>query len=144
MRDSLCVLGAALLSIQLCGLAAAEELVVFGAPFPLDTKAGNKAHDAYPQVTTDGRGTWVTVWHSNDKKFGRDFDILVARSTDGGVTWTKTAPLNTNAGRDAGGDSFPQVTTDERGTAVLPCPPGSSRLIVEVEPPLVVQVEFDG
>jgi hypothetical protein len=37
-----------------------------------------------------------------------------------------------------------RATTDARGSAVLPCPPGSSRLIIEVDPPLVVQVEFDG
>jgi len=37
-----------------------------------------------------------------------------------------------------------RATTDERGSTTLPCPPGSSRLIVEVDPPLVVQVEFDG
>jgi hypothetical protein len=41
------------------------------------------------------------------------------------------------------GEEF-RSTTDERGTAVLRCPPGNSRLVVEVEPPLVVQVEFDG
>jgi hypothetical protein len=36
------------------------------------------------------------------------------------------------------------VATDARGVAVLPCPPGSSRLIVEVEPPLSVEVRFEG
>ena len=118
MHNSLCVLGAVLLSIQLCGLAAAEELVVFGAPFPLDTKAGSKAQDAYPQVTTDGRGTWIAVWHSKDKKFGVDFDILVARSTDGGVTWTAPVALNTNARKDSRDDGYPQVTTDGQGTWV--------------------------
>ena len=41
------------------------------------------------------------------------------------------------------GEEF-RSTTDERGAAVLRCPPGNSRLVVEVEPPLVVQVEFDG
>jgi hypothetical protein len=42
-------------------------------------------------VTTDGQGTWVAVWDSTDSlggTIGTDGDILVARSTDGGLTWT--------------------------------------------------------
>ena len=61
----------------------------------------------YPQVTTDGAGNWVAVWHSNDSlggTIGTDADILVSRSTDAGGTWTAPAPLNTNAGSDSGDD----------------------------------------
>ena len=44
-----------------------------------------------------------------------DYDILYARSTDNGVTWTDPAALNTNAATDTGDDTRPQVTTDGAG-----------------------------
>jgi Neuraminidase (sialidase) len=72
-------------------------------------------------VTTDGQGAWVAVWHSEDSlgdTIGRDFDILVARSTDDGVTWTAPAALNANAASDDGEDRWPQVTTDGQGAWV--------------------------
>jgi hypothetical protein len=39
----------------------------------------------------------------------------MARSTDGGTTWTAPTALNTNAATDTGDDLHPQVTTDEMG-----------------------------
>jgi hypothetical protein len=35
------------------------------------------------------------------------------------------------------------AVTDAQGVAVLPCPPGESRLIVEVDPPLSLEIEFE-
>jgi cysteine-rich repeat protein len=91
-------------------------------PAALNTNAGSDSgHDGFPQVTTDGAGSWVAVWHSFDSlggTIGTDEDILVARSTDDGATWTPPAALNTNAGSDSGHDSFPQVTTDGAGSWV--------------------------
>jgi hypothetical protein len=102
--------------------AAAQGLVEFGAPFPLNTNAESDAWNDYgPQVTTDGHGTWVAVWHSFNSlggTIGTDADILMARSTDAGVTWTPPARLNTNAASDVGNDYRPQVTTDAQGTWV--------------------------
>ena len=75
------------------------------APAALNTNAASDAgRDIFEQVTTDGQGTWVAVWQSRDSlgdTISTDWDILVARSTDGGVTWTAPAALNTNAGSDA-------------------------------------------
>ncbi|HKQ47860.1 MAG TPA: hypothetical protein VJZ71_07315 [Phycisphaerae bacterium] len=73
---------------------------------------------AGPFVTTDGLGHWVAVWTSNDdlnNTIGSDFDILVSRSSNNGLTWTVPVPLNTNAGPDSGGDFSPQVATDGQG-----------------------------
>jgi predicted neuraminidase len=102
--------------------AVAQGLVEFGAPFALNTNAASDAgHDGDPQVTTDGHGTWVAVWQSSDSlsdTIGTDRDILVARSTDAGVSWTAPEPLNTNAASDVGNDWRPQVTTDGQGTWV--------------------------
>ena len=46
--------------------------------------------------------------------FGTDYDILVARSTDNGATWTDPAPLNTTAATDSGFDVIPQVAEEIR------------------------------
>jgi hypothetical protein len=90
------------------------------APVALNTNAAtDSGYDAVAQVTTDGLGAWVAVWVSDDSlgdTIGTDFDILVARSTDDGATWTAPVALNTNATSDSGDDFAhmfsPQVTTD--------------------------------
>jgi hypothetical protein len=96
--------------------------VTWGGHAELNTNAGSDTgSDAWPQVTTDGQGTWLAVWRSTDSlgdTIGEDADILVARSSDHGMTWTAPAALNTNAASDAGGDYWPQVTTDKQGTWV--------------------------
>ena len=120
MRNCLRVLGSVLLALQLCGAAAAQGPVEFGAPFTLDTSAGSDfRNDFSPQLTTDGQGTWIAVWYSFvtlGGTIGTDADILVARSTDAGVSWTAPAALNTNATSDVGNDFLPQLTTDGHGT----------------------------
>jgi hypothetical protein len=79
--------------------------------------------DWSPQLTTDGVGNWVAAWHSEEEAslggtIGQDSDILVARSTDDGATWTDPMVLNTNAETDSGDDRYPQVTTDGAGNWV--------------------------
>jgi len=86
------------------------------APAALNTNAAaDSGDDREPQVTTDGGGNWLTVWCSWGGTFGTDYDILVARSTDNGATWTAPAALNTNATTDSGNDRVAQVTTDGGG-----------------------------
>ena len=91
-------------------------------PVPLNRNASSDSGEDYiPQVTTDGAGNWVAVWASYDSlggTIGTEGDILVARSTDAGATWTTPAPLNANAGSDSGYDWGPQVTTDAAGNWV--------------------------
>ena len=90
-------------------------------PAALNTNAAtDSGWDYSPQVTTDGLGNWVAVWYSSDTLdgTGADADILVARSTDNGASWTDPAALNTNAASDSGHDSYPQVTTDGGGNWV--------------------------
>jgi len=88
----------------------------------LNTNAAvDSGDDYYPQVTTDGNGNWVAVWQSKENlsgTIGTDFDIFVSRSEDNGATWTAPAALNTNAGADFGGDTYPEVTTDGAGNWV--------------------------
>jgi hypothetical protein len=92
-------------------------------PAPLNTNApfDSSAMDEHPEVTTDGEGKWVAVWHSNSNLSGgtqADRDILVSLSADKGATWTAPAALNTNALSDSGDDFWPQVTTDGAGNWV--------------------------
>jgi hypothetical protein len=88
------------------------------APAALNGNAAtDSGDDLNPQVTTDGAGNWVAVWACGLNDF-TDFDILLARSTNNGATWTAPAALNTNAGSDSGGDWDPQVTTDGAGNWV--------------------------
>ena len=99
--------------------------VTWSPPAALNTNAATDmlSGDNSPQLTTDGWGSWVAVWQSTNSlgdKIGSDADILFARSTDGGVTWTDPAALNTNAATDTVGDEdvLPQLTTDGQGAWV--------------------------
>ncbi len=94
------------------------------APAPLNSNAATdgSSSDFEPQVTTDGAGNWVAVWRSNDSLGGTindDWDILVARSSNAGATWTAPAPLNSNAASDGTSSDFePQLATDGAGNWV--------------------------
>jgi len=110
--------------LALAVLAGGTPAYAWSYPAALNTNAATDSGlDWLPQVTTDGLGNWLAVWHSNDElcaplppgcegSLGTDSDILVARSTDNGATWTDPAALNTNAATDSGDDTRPQVTTD--------------------------------
>ena len=106
--------------------AVATLPITWSAPAALNTNATTDTGlDGFifgpPQVTTDGTGNWVAVWMSQENlggTIGTDNDILVARSTDNGATWSAPAALNTNATTDAEADNFPQVTTDSAGNWV--------------------------
>ncbi len=85
---------------------------------PLNTNAANAADDIDPAIATDGKGLWIAVWASDDSlgnTIGNDKDILYARSTNNGATWTDPKPLNTNAGGDSAGDSVPRIAADGEG-----------------------------
>ena len=76
--------------------------------------------DSGQALATDRAGNWVTVWHSLEARIGggigTDRDILVARSTDNGASWTDPEAMNTNAGTDSGNDENPGIATDGAGT----------------------------
>jgi len=74
--------------------------------------------DEAPEVTTDGAGSWLVVWHSDENlggTIGTDRDIFFARSKNKGASWSAPATLNTNAATDTGNDSNPRVTSDGNG-----------------------------
>jgi hypothetical protein len=87
------------------------------APAAVNSDAASDSFtDTYSHIATDGHGNWVAVWVRLSA--GTDEDIMVARSTNNGVTWTPPAPLNNNAASDTGYDEYPFVTTDGLGNWV--------------------------
>lgn len=91
---------------------------VFGPPLPVNgSAASDTAVDGAPRLATDGQGTWLAVWAATGA-FGTDSDVLSARSTDHGVSWTPPTPVNGSASTDEAFDFAPAVATDGRGTWV--------------------------
>lgn len=77
--------------------------------------------DFGPRVAGDGRGHWICAWSSGDSlggTIGRDRDVLLVRSDDGGRTWTKREPLNREAAEDYGDDETPELAADGAGNWV--------------------------
>lgn len=74
--------------------------------------------DARPGIATDGMGNWVAVWESQydiTQTGATRSDILVARSTDNGATWSTAALLNSTGG-DTRLDTNARIVTDRGGT----------------------------
>jgi hypothetical protein len=104
---------------------------IFGWQRPLNTDASTDQspsawrEDWAPRIVTDKHGVWLTIWQANYGVFpfvGEDprveADIMVARSTNGGQSWSAPAPVNTDAAVDARFDIFPTLATDGAGTWV--------------------------
>ena len=96
----------------------------WSGPVPLNTNAATDLLVTDSDTlgfSTDGV-TWVAVWSSRNDlggPAGTDFDILVTRSTDKGLSWSDPAALNTNATTDGSADDvFPEVTADGLGNWV--------------------------
>ena len=91
----------------------------FGPATAIHSNAvGDTGGDFNVSATTDGDGTIVAVWSSNEDLggIGTDFDLLVVRSTDHGASWSPPVALNTSAATDTANDFRPQIGTDENGT----------------------------
>ncbi|NUM52461.1 MAG: exo-alpha-sialidase [Candidatus Hydrogenedentes bacterium] len=78
----------------------------WSAPAFLNSNAANgSSDDGNAFLAVRDAGTWIAVWESNDTfggAIGSDYDILFARSTDGGETWSDAQPLNSDAATDQG------------------------------------------
>ncbi|NUM55263.1 MAG: hypothetical protein HUU46_16580 [Candidatus Hydrogenedentes bacterium] len=71
-----------------------------------------------PSITTDELGNWAAVWHLLDPAKGLaddDNDIVVARSTDNGDSWSTPDFVNSEADSDAHNDYKPSIATDANG-----------------------------
>ncbi|MFQ5489935.1 MAG: sialidase family protein [Phycisphaerae bacterium] len=81
----------------------------------------DSADDEMPSLATDGQGNWVAVWVSagDSGTLGEDADILLARSSDNGDSWTDPVAVKSNAATDASQDDRPVVATDGGGNWVV-------------------------
>lgn len=74
--------------------------------------------DEEPQIDTDGAGTWITAWVSDEDVVtnGTDNDVLYSRSFDNGATWS-SSQLLTRTGAPAAndGDAGLAITTNRVG-----------------------------
>ncbi len=99
---------------------SADDGVTWTVPAPLSTNAGGTAISLnLPAVAlaTDGAGTWLATWSSaHDLPGGNDDDVVVARSSDNGATWTPAAPIDAQAATDATQERRSQIVTDGGGT----------------------------
>ena len=94
----------------------------WSSPLALNTNAfTDSGNDINPRLATNGAGLWIVVWESDDTlsgTIGGDSDILVARSTDDGLSWSDPMALNLNASLDNGDDANPFLAYDGAGTWV--------------------------
>jgi hypothetical protein len=99
---------------------SADNGATWSAPALLNTNAESDAGadlQAFP--ATDSQGTWLVAWQSAENfggLTGSDGDLVVARSTDNGATWTGPALLNSTGTTDSASDGLRQFLTDEAGT----------------------------
>ena len=80
------------------------------------------ARDGSPHVAGDGSGTWIVVWTGNNDlggTIGVDDDVLYARSTDDGVTWSAPLALNSYAAGDSSDDGPDDFLYDNGVWAVI-------------------------
>ncbi|MDZ4772289.1 MAG: sialidase family protein [Planctomycetota bacterium] len=94
----------------------------WSAATPLQSNAGtDDGRDAHVRLATDGTGKWVAVWTSQATlggTIGNDSDVLFARSTDDGVTWSAPAALNTTAFSDPLAQDFRPVIAIDKASGV--------------------------
>jgi hypothetical protein len=72
----------------------------FGPPVSL---APGIIRSSGPSIASDGAGRWLVVWQTDDSlggTVGADDDLFYVFSSDGGVTWSVPAALNTDAATD--------------------------------------------
>jgi hypothetical protein len=82
---------------------------------------GNGASDTLSdndvQLAADSNGHWVAVWTVGDES--SDTDIVVARSSDDGDSWSTPVYLNPWGETDSGLDQQPALATDQNGTWIV-------------------------
>lgn len=87
-----------------------------------DNAATDLGSDEFPRIASDGYGTWVVVWNSNNTLDGKGFGddhVFYSRSTDNGTTWSPVAEIDANAATDPGYDIQPAIATDGFGNWVV-------------------------
>ena len=80
---------------------------------------GREVVSSAPQIATDGRGVWIVTWTSQGGDAQIDYDVFLARSVDGGRTWSSPVPAAPYTLTDDIDDLTPRVAADGRGTWII-------------------------
>jgi len=95
----------------------------WGAPRRLhDRPEAPDQDDATPAIAYLGENVWVIVWARHqglDELRPPDLDVMYARSTDGGSTWSGPALLAPYAGGDSLAEFNPTVIAGQRGAVIV-------------------------
>lgn len=90
-------------------------------PVALNTNAtSDTGMDSFPLIVSNGV-TWLAGWQVQDFSgggYGPDADVMLARSTDNGATWSAPSPLNSNAATDASDEVAVTLSAGANGTCV--------------------------
>ncbi|MBI4559075.1 MAG: carboxypeptidase regulatory-like domain-containing protein [Candidatus Hydrogenedentes bacterium] len=103
-----------------CSLST-DNAVAWSFPVVVNNSATtDTGTDQFPQIATDTRGNWVAVWETDDTLGGTlsgDRNLLAARSTNNGTTWTAPVVVNSNAITITGPDYYQSLglATDGAG-----------------------------
>lgn len=97
---------------ELLVIRSTDNGATWSPPKWLNTNAPTDNRDDYePCISVDVRGLWVVTWNSVLDDSER---IHIARSTNGGVTWSSPSPLNSNPVDHINGASL-LTATDSKG-----------------------------
>lgn len=91
----------------------------WSAPIPIYPDflsiGGEDIADLAPDLTTDGRGNWITVWSRQAAASSRR-DVYSSASTNDGENWSDPVRVNVGETNGTGGTTDPQIETDGIGT----------------------------
>jgi hypothetical protein len=78
--------------------------------------------NASPHLVADTNGTWLAAWLSTDSLGGAlppALRVFVARSTNGGLTWSFPQPIGAGTPGGAGYQSEPKLASNGDGTWLI-------------------------
>ena len=105
--------------VLLLGTVALSASIYVTGPEVLNNDAEQSAEEnVLPNVASDGAGTWLAVWRLLKPSAEIEDQIRMARSTDGGATWSD--PLTIGGVGDNGYErEQPWVASDGAGSWVV-------------------------
>jgi hypothetical protein len=68
-----------------------------------------------PDIATDGQGTWLAVWYTTPSGDAGDGEVVCARSTDVGLTWSSPIYVNSDFDTDLAEDTHPSIAAGQDG-----------------------------
>lgn len=109
--------------LDIYSAASTDNGLSWSTPKALNSNAAtDSGNDRIPRIATDGQGNWISTWYTTDSLGGAvkaGSNILFARSTDNGQTWSDARPVNPNVLTVGGLDIYSRVVTDRQGHWII-------------------------